>query len=122
MAEYNSNTPTQVRKNQVITADMLNNIANSIVGRIIGGRGISVRRISNNIVIESIVMGSVGGASVSAILVVETLPPIPNAGMEEVYWTSVGAGTGDDQVWRAYAGQSSWTPTQKLTTLSGVVV
>lgn len=51
--------------------------------------------------------------------VVQTLPAIPTTGMKEVYWTSTGAGTGDDQVWRAFAGQSQWFPTQRLTDLSG---
>lgn len=53
---------------------------------------------------------------------VETLPAIPT-GYEEyqaVFWTSVGAGTGDDQVWEAYVGQGRWYPCQKPTTLSGV--
>ena len=50
---------------------------------------------------------------------VDDLPSIPASGMREVFWTSSGSGTGDDQVWRAYAGQSEWTPTQKRTTKSG---
>lgn len=50
--------------------------------------------------------------------VVTALPPIPDYGVAEVYWTSTG-GTGDNQVWRAYAGQTKWVPTQKFTTKSG---
>lgn len=50
---------------------------------------------------------------------VEELPDIPTEGMKEVYWTSTGFGVGDDQIWRAYAGQEEWTPTQLLTDKSG---
>lgn len=44
---------------------------------------------------------------------VETLPAIPTTPETEkrVFWTSAGAGTGDDQVWHAYTGQSRWYPT-----------
>lgn len=51
--------------------------------------------------------------------VVETLPAIPTTGYQMVFWTSVGAGVGDDQTWEAYPGQSRWYPCQKPTTLSG---
>ena len=50
---------------------------------------------------------------------VETLPAIPTTGYSMVFWTSVGAGTGDDQTWEAYPGQARWYPCQKPTTLSG---
>jgi len=59
------------------------------------------------------------GSDVPVVLV---LPAIPTDGMAEVYWTSLGGGTGDDQVWRAYANQAAWTPTQKFTAKSGAVV
>ena len=52
MADYNSNTPAQVRKNQVITADLLNSIIDSLMNRIIGGKGVIVRRAGQNIIIE----------------------------------------------------------------------
>lgn len=51
---------------------------------------------------------------------VAELPPIPAQGMRMVYWTSDGDGTGDDQIWVAYAGQSKYTPMQKYSSLSGV--
>lgn len=51
--------------------------------------------------------------------VVTALPAIPLEGMHEVYWTSAGGGTGDNQIWRAFEGQSLWYPTQKLTILLG---
>lgn len=60
--------------------------------------------------------GGGGGLSVS---VVNTLPAIPSSGAKIVYWTSAGVGTGDDQLWIAYAGQSAWTPMQFTTTHSG---
>lgn len=61
---------------------------------------------------------SVSGSSFS-VDTVETLPAIPTVGYQMVFWTSVGAGVGDDQTWEAYAGQSRWYPCQKPTTLSG---
>ena len=65
---------------------------------------------------------------------VRALPEIPTAGIKYVFWQSattapedfgdppLDAGTGDDQVWMAYAGQTEWTPTQNYTDLSGEVV
>lgn len=52
MADYKTTTPNQVRKNQVITADLLNNIIDSLMNRIIGGKGVIVRRVGQNIIIE----------------------------------------------------------------------
>jgi len=57
-----------------------------------------------------------GGSDVA---IVTSLPAIPTSGMLEVFWTSAGVGTGDDQVWRVYAGQSAFTPTQFTSSLSG---
>lgn len=45
---------------------------------------------------------------------VSVLPPIPTVAMKEVFWIP------DGQVWRAYKGQTSWTPTQYSSTRSGV--
>lgn len=56
----------------------------------------------------------------AAVETVDSLPAIPASGMLEVFWASTSPGDGDDQVWRAYAGQSAWTPTQKSSTLSGI--
>jgi len=61
---------------------------------------------------------SVSGSAFS-VDTVEILPAIPDEGYQMVFWTSVGAGTGDDQTWEAFAGQSRWYPCQKPTTLSG---
>lgn len=46
---------------------------------------------------------------------VTALPAIPTDAMLEVFWAT----PGDNQIWRAAPGQSFWTPTQILTTLSG---
>lgn len=62
-----------------------------------------------------------GWIRIGPVRVVESLPEIPSApgNMMEVYWTSVGGGSGDDQVWRAFPGQTEWTPTQYYSALSG---
>jgi len=52
VADYKTTTPNQVRKNQVITADLLNSIIDSLMNRIIGGKGVIVRRVGQNIIIE----------------------------------------------------------------------
>ena len=54
-----------------------------------------------------------------AVETVDALPAIPTTGMLEVFWTSVSTGDGDDQVWRAYVGQTAYTPTQFTSSLSG---
>lgn len=65
---------------------------------------------------------AVGGGGGLSVTIVETLPPIPASGARIVFWTSAGAGTGDDQMWMAFAGQTEWTAMQFLTSLSGVPV
>lgn len=51
---------------------------------------------------------------------VETLPPIPTDPevFQQVFWTSFGDGTGDDQVWFTYTGKTRWYPTT-YTVLNG---
>ena len=66
--------------------------------------------------------GNEGLASGLRIEVVAALPAIPTSGGRFVFWTSDGTGTGDDQVWLAFKGQTAWTPQQKFTTKSGVPV
>lgn len=63
--------------------------------------------------------GGVGTGGAFAIPTVLVLPAIPLSGAAVVYWTSLGGGTGDNQIWWAYAGQSAWTPGQFFTTKSG---
>jgi hypothetical protein len=53
---------------------------------------------------------------------VQTLPQIPTTGHRVVFWTSAGAGTGDDQWWAASAGDTRWHPLWFTTDLSGAPV
>lgn len=54
---------------------------------------------------------------------VPVLPAIPtSAGKYECRWISAGAGTGDDKVWTANSGDTTWTPATHLSSLSGEVV
>lgn len=68
----------------------------------------------------ALILAGGGGGGIEPVRLVDVLPAIPTAGMEEVRWKSYDGGTGDDQVWRAYAGDSKWTATQRFTTKSGV--
>ena len=61
-----------------------------------------------------------GGGGSSNVATVSALPAIPLKGLLEVYWTSAGGGSGDDQVWRAFKGQTKFTATQFRTTKSGL--
>jgi hypothetical protein len=72
--------------------------------------------------------GSGGGAGESEdtsgrliVPIVETLPAVPTAAarMQLVYWTSDGAGTGDDGIWYTYTGMTRWYPLGHYTTLDG---
>jgi hypothetical protein len=54
--------------------------------------------------------------------IVTALPAIPETGCLMVLWTSDDGGTGDNQVWMAYAGQAKWYPMQFFTSKSGAVV
>lgn len=51
---------------------------------------------------------------------VPVLPPISDTGYQKVFWTSADGGSGDNQTWDTYTGQTRWYPCQKPTTLSGV--
>ena len=64
--------------------------------------------------------GAGSSSSSFSVDIVESLPALPDPGYRMVFWTSAGAGTGDDQTWEAHAGQTRWYPCQKPTTLSGV--
>jgi len=67
-------------------------------------------------------MGGGGGGGGTGVEVVTALPAIPDEGYKMVFWTSADGGTGDNQLWEVYAGQTAWTPCQNYTTLSGVPV
>lgn len=84
---------------------------------IVGGKDTTVRTIGGRAIITAKKgKGGGGGLSITTVL---TLPSIPASGGKMVFWTSAGAGTGDDQIWIAYAGQTEWTPMQFVTSLSG---
>jgi len=84
---------------------------------IVGGKDTTVRTIGGRAIVAAKKgRGGGGGLSVATVL---TLPAIPASGAKFVFWTSAGAGTGDDQIWVAYAGQTAWTAMQFLSSLSG---
>ena len=49
-----------------------------------------------------------GGGGGSEIPTVEVLPDIPSTGFKIVFWTSEGAGTGDNRLWFAAVGDTQW--------------
>lgn len=106
---------------QPITAAMLSSLMEAMFNRIKSGRGILVKRIGQNIIVEAHGQLSGGGGS-AGILVVETLPAIPTSGGQIVFWVSAGAGTGDDQYWGAGVGDTEWSPMMKVSSRSGVPV
>ena len=91
--------------------------------RIRGGAGIRVQNVAGNLLITltrpDVAHRWDGNKNIRT---VEVLPAVPGGGSDKVFWTSSGAGTGDDQFWEVHSTQSAWTPTQKRTVLSGVPV
>jgi hypothetical protein len=81
-----------------------------------------VNRLGDNVTIKSAGGSDTSVASGLRIAKVLVLPSIPSSGARMVFWTSEGTGTGDDQIWVAYAGQTAYTPMQRYTTKSGVPV
>lgn len=63
-----------------------------------------------------------GGGSNFNVETVLELPDIPSTPgtYKRVFWTSNGAGNGDNQMWEVYAGQTKYTACQYTTLLSGV--
>lgn len=109
---------SRYKKGAVIPAASLNKNARLQTTKVVGGKGIRVSGQGQEIVISQTGVAR-GGGTTMRVQTVLALPAIPTTGMKEVFWTSAGEGTGDDQVWRAYAGQTRWYPTQKWTSLSG---
>ncbi len=85
----------------------------TVLERVMAGKGITIRRIAGAMVISLTSGGRVNGIH-DRIETVSSLPPIPEGGMREVFWT------GDNQIWKVFAGQSKWTATQYTSSLSGV--
>lgn len=127
-----------IRENYSISASMINQIVAALSRRIVGdGKTVNVRTFpGGQLVIESI-NGTAAKKTKNAEVVIDVvarLPPIPEKGMREVFWVGPQTqakdpnkpdtalpinGNGDHQVWRAFAAQSHWTPTQRATNLVG---
>jgi len=108
-------------KGEAITAAMLNKLMEAMFNRIKSGRGILVKRIGQNIIVEA-QSGVGGGGASGGIQNVESLPAIPTSAGQIVFWVSAGAGTGDDQYWGAGVGDTEWSPMMKVSSRSGVPV
>ncbi len=57
--------------------------------------------------------------TIDTVLELPEIPTTPGT-YKKVFWTSAGAGNGDDQMWEVYYGQTEYTPCQYSTLLSGV--
>lgn len=108
------------KKFQALSSNDLVKLKNWIYNIVTAGQGIRIERSNDRVIVHAETAGKgFGGMGGYNVGIVTALPAIPTSGMKEVYWTSGGGGTGDNQVWRAYAGQSVWYPTQKFTSKSG---
>ena len=110
-------------------ADNLGHTIAALKRMIVGGRGIDVRPMGDQVEISAkaglIPTGGGGGGAgniVGRITVptVEALPAVPTNGhtMQVVFWTSADAGTGDDGLWWTKDGMTRWYP-MVYSTLSG---
>ena len=112
----------QTQRGSVLQSSQWNRITEYIKRNIVGGRGITIGRQGQQLVISAETGGRAGGAKSStqaqtlSVDTVENLPAVPTSGIRFVYWTSAGAGTGDNQVWSATEYDSVWTPEQQTTT------
>lgn len=66
--------------------------------------------------------GGGSGGTALGIRTVEYLPSLPTETWDVVYWTSDGAGTGDNQWWGAGPDSTEWAPMFDVSNLSGVPV
>lgn len=101
----------------------IDNIANAIFKAMVFGKGLGGRVVGNQLLVELVPQYNYGGGLV--VDPVLTLPSIPTSGARMVFWqssTTAEGGTGDDQIWTAYAGQTKWYRLQKYSALSGDVV
>jgi len=104
-----------------MSSQKLNYSANQL-RRIRAGNGLRLSRSGGYLTIGLSASAAQGRHATSATLAVptvEVLPAIPATGSKTVYWTSAGAGTGDDQEWKAHAGQTAYTATQFTSSLDG---
>jgi hypothetical protein len=126
-----------IRNNAKIDSRLFQDIINYIKTRIVGGPGIRVNTMGNQITISTFdkikVAGGVGAAK-EELLRVGQLPPIPS-GIESnkkkvhrVFWLSPETGlqeginnaTGNDGIWINTWPQNRWYPIDKATGHSGV--
>ena len=105
-----------------MSAGQLRRIIDGLASRIQGGgRTIKVNTFpGGQIQITALGKKGSGGVGGYTVAPVGELPPIPTTGMREVYWdASIEPNTGDNQIWRCYAGQTLWYPTQKTSHRNG---
>ena len=112
----------EFKRGSKLTAEDVNNIPRHANENIRSNTNTQVSRFGNNVMLRTKGGSASSIASGLRIETVLTLPAIPTSGCRMVFWTSTGGGTGDNQVWMAYAGQTAYTPMQKYTTKSGVPV
>lgn len=111
--------PPDLRPGQRLPVGAVSDLSRRIPTEITGANGVRVKQHGKRVIVEGPrVRRSVSGGGLSVTEVTE-LPAIPTSGAKIVFWKSTGGGTGDDQLWIAYAGQSAWTPMQFLTSKSG---
>jgi hypothetical protein len=103
-------------------AAYMNGFTRQIWDAIIAAPPLGKRVVNNQIVLTYRGNGFGMGLDIEPVAV---LPAIPDEGGQLVFWMSsatISGGTGDDQVWMAYAGQTEWYPMQMYTECSGAVV
>ena len=113
--------PTSGR-GETLRADTLNHIIAAVKRMIVGGDGIQVQVMGDQVKINAKRQlfqprgagGGGGGNDVGRITIptVEELPAVPTNGntMQIVLWTSAGAGDGDDGLWWTKDGMTRWYP------------
>lgn len=110
-----------VKRGHVIKADAINRAVNTAIDQVVSlNPGVS--RVGDNVLYRGGRGGGGGGGSTAiTIEEVNTLPPIPTKGWKRVYWRSPAqGGTGDGQLWEAYAGYERWAPCNFLTDKQGI--
>jgi len=114
-----------VDRGQVVNRHFFNSMLGYIKTCVVGGEGLTTMTMGDQVILDADITMSVGGARRSP-PIVAVLPAIPASGYKEVMWGNsslITGGTGDNQVWSAYAGQMEWYPIQGVyTNRSGQVV
>lgn len=108
-------------RGKLLSADMVNTIVAAMKRMVVGGDGIRVEVMGDQIRINAKRQlftprgaGGGGGNDVGRFTIptVEELPAVPTNGntMQIVQWTSAGAGDGDDGLWWTKDGMTRWYP------------